>query len=368
MRPYRPIRRRQAGSGHPAGARGKGGGGPGSDVGASPDGGARAILASAQRRRLVLPEVQGFESVIEVGGARHRGRSRVLVGQPGFLTDAGIDLTALAGRIDQQQAAAHTAIVVAVDQAAVGAIALGDELRPDPADAVIGMRRAGLEPVLVTGDNERAARRVANQLGITAVHAGVRPEGKAEIVRELQVYHTRVAMVGDGINDTAALMQADVGIAAGGGTDIAVESADVVLLRTEVAAILDAATSVPERSAAPRSTSRSRSPSRHRCPAGHHRLGLPRVGDGRDGRLRHRHLHQLARHAALAAGTARTVHPARNPWCARRSCRPWRHRAHGDAYAGRDLVSFVVGHLWFGLGAETLYALLHADLPPTVAL
>ena len=100
--------------------------------------------------------------------------------------------------------------------------------------------RAGLDLVLVTGDNEPAARRVAAQVGIKDVRAGVRPEATAAIVRELQADGTRVAMVGDGINDAPALMQADVGIAVGGGTDIAVESADIVLLRHEVGAVLDA--------------------------------------------------------------------------------------------------------------------------------
>jgi Cu+-exporting ATPase len=141
---------------------------------------------------------------------------------------------------DQLEADGHTVIVVAADQAAVGAIALGDELRPDAVSAVAAMRRAGLDPVLVTGDNARAAHRVARQLGITQVHAGVRPEDKAQIVRRLQADGTRVAMAGDGINDAPALMQADVGVAAGVGTDIAVESADIVLLREEVGAILEA--------------------------------------------------------------------------------------------------------------------------------
>jgi Cu+-exporting ATPase len=102
------------------------------------------------------------------------------------------------------------------------------------------MRRAGLDPVLVTGDNLRAAHRVAQQLGVTQVHAGVHPEDKAQIVRQLQADGARVAMAGDGINDAPALMQADVGVAVGGGTDIAVESADIVLLRDEVGAILEA--------------------------------------------------------------------------------------------------------------------------------
>ncbi|MDQ3028777.1 MAG: cation-translocating P-type ATPase, partial [Actinomycetota bacterium] len=201
---------------------------------------ARAIVTAAQQRGMTLGGVEDFESVTGSGVLARVAGQEVLVGQPGFLTGAGVDLAALTARTDQWEAAGHTVIVVAVDQQPLGVIALGDELRADAADAVAAMRAAGLEPVLVTGDNERAARWVAEQLGITEVRAGVRPEGKAAIVRELQADGTRVAMVGDGINDAPALMQADVGIAVGGGTDIAVESADIVLLRDEVAAVMDA--------------------------------------------------------------------------------------------------------------------------------
>ncbi|MHB1475067.1 MAG: heavy metal translocating P-type ATPase, partial [Dermatophilaceae bacterium] len=201
---------------------------------------ARAVVTSAQQQGLPVDVVDDFESVTGSGvRARVAGR-QVLVGQPGFLTAAGIDLSALTARIDRWEASGHTVIVVAAGGKPLGLIALGDELRSDAVDAVAAMRAAGLDPVLVTGDNERAARRIAEQLGITDVRAGVRPEGKAEIVRELQADGTRVAMVGDGINDAPALMQADVGIAVGGGTDIAVESADIVLLRDEVAAVMDA--------------------------------------------------------------------------------------------------------------------------------
>ncbi len=201
---------------------------------------ARAVVDAAQQQGVAVTEASGFESHTGSGvRATVTGRD-VLVGQPGFVTDAGVDLSALTGRVEALEADGHTVIVVAADHTPVGVIALGDQLRPDAADAVAGMRRAGMEPVLVTGDNARAAARVAEQLGITEVRAGVRPEGKAEIVREYQADRTRVAMVGDGINDAPALMQADVGIAAGGGTDIAVESADVVLLRDEVTTVLDA--------------------------------------------------------------------------------------------------------------------------------
>ncbi len=201
---------------------------------------AHAVVTAATERGLAVPDPEEFGSVTGFGvRARVRGQP-VLVGQPAFLTDDDVDLTALAPRIARLQAAGHTVVVVAVDGTARGLVALGDELRVDAVAAVARLRAAGMDPILVTGDNEPAARRVAGELGITDVRAGVRPEGKAEIVRRLQAGGTRVAMVGDGINDAPALMQADVGIAAGGGTDIAVESADIVLLRPEVSAVLDA--------------------------------------------------------------------------------------------------------------------------------
>ena len=201
---------------------------------------ARAVVNAARQRDLPVSVVEDFESVTGSGVRANVAGEQVLVGQPRFLTEAGINLSVLAARIDEWEAFGHTVIVVGTDRRALGAIALGDELRADAKQAIAAMRAAGLDPVLVTGDNERAARRIAEQLGITDVRAGVRPEGKAAIVRELQANGTRVAMVGDGINDAPALMQADVGIAAGGGTDIAVESADIVLLRNEVGAVMDA--------------------------------------------------------------------------------------------------------------------------------
>ena len=111
----------------------------------------------------------------------------------------------------------------------MGIIALGDTLRPDAVKAVTALRNAGLKTILVTGDNERAAQWVAREVGIDELYAGILPQDKAAIVRQLQA-NARVAMVGDGINDAPALMQADVGIAMGGGTDIAIESADIIIL------------------------------------------------------------------------------------------------------------------------------------------
>jgi len=131
-------------------------------------------------------------------------------------------------------------IAVAADLAPVGVIALGDQLRTDAVEALAQLKADGLTPVLVTGDTPRAAAIIAAQLGIDDVRAGVLPEDKAAIVREFQTGGARVTMVGDGINDAPALMQADIGVAMGGGTDIAVESADVIIVRDDLGAVLAA--------------------------------------------------------------------------------------------------------------------------------
>jgi len=201
---------------------------------------ARAVVAFAENRGLTLPTAQEFTSVTGLGvTARIEGRD-ILVGRPQFLTDRGVDLTPLAESIGRLEQDGHTVIAVAADLAPVGVIALGDQLRTDAVEALAQLKADGLTPVLVTGDNPRAAAIIAAQLGIDDVRAGVLPEDKAAIVREFQTGGARVAMVGDGINDAPALMQADVGVAMGGGTDIAVESADVIIVRDDLGAVLAA--------------------------------------------------------------------------------------------------------------------------------
>ena len=139
----------------------------------------------------------------------------------------------LTGQVDIERAV----FAVASNGNALGIIALGDRLRADAADTVAALRNAGITPILRTGDNERAANRVAREAGINEVYADVLPERKAEIIRGLQ-QRGKVAMVGDGINDAPALMQADVGIAMGSGTDIAIESADIIMLGNRLESIL----------------------------------------------------------------------------------------------------------------------------------
>ncbi len=200
----------------------------------------QAVLTWAFERKLALPSVSDFESVTGFGVSAVVDGQPVLVGRPRFLEERGVDIGDLRPHVDRLQEAGRTVIAVSREGRALGVLALGDELRADAADAVGAMRHAGLTPVLVTGDNETAARRVADQLGIDEVHGGVLPEEKAEIVRRLQQQGAKVAMVGDGINDAPALMQANVGIAMGGGTDIAMESADIIIVGNEVSAVLTA--------------------------------------------------------------------------------------------------------------------------------
>ena len=201
----------------------------------------QAIVAAAIARGLAIPDVEAFTAVPGRGVATTLSGRRVLVGRPQYVMDEGSDLTPLAARIHALEEAGSTVIAVSEDGQLRGVIALGDALRPDAIAAVAAMRHAGLTPVLVTGDNPRAAAQVAQQVGIDAVRAGVLPGQKAAIVRELQASGTgRVAMVGDGINDAPALMQADVGIAMGAGTDIAIESADIILLNNRLMSVLAA--------------------------------------------------------------------------------------------------------------------------------
>lgn len=147
---------------------------------------------------------------------------------------------ALAGALPAAEAAAHTVVMVRVDGRAEALIEIGDVLRPGSYRAVDRLRRLGVRPVLATGDGEVAARAVAAELGIDEVHARCTPEGKGALVRELQAEGHRVAVVGDGVNDAAALAGADLGIAMGSGTDVAIGAADVTLVRGDIEALADA--------------------------------------------------------------------------------------------------------------------------------
>lgn len=199
----------------------------------------QAVVDAALDRGLAIPEATGFQATPGQGVTATVDGAEVLVGRPSWLAAHGVELDALAERVEALEGAGRTVAAVARAGQPLGVIALGDELRPDAPDVVTELRRAGLVPVLVTGDNQRAAELVAGRLGIDQVHAGVPPDHKAAIVRSYQ-RHGRVAFVGDGINDAPALMQADVGIAMGAGTDIAIESADIIIVGNRLASVLTA--------------------------------------------------------------------------------------------------------------------------------
>ena len=200
---------------------------------------ARATLDAALDRGLQVPAVEEFEAVAGRGVSARVGGRRILVGRAAYLQTSGIDVSPVRQRVSELESTGQTVVTIARDRELLGALSFGDELREDATTAVAGMKDAGMVPVLVTGDNEGAARRVAEALGIDGIHAGVLPGQKAEIVRQLQ-RQGRAAMVGDGINDAPALMQADVGIAMGAGTDIAIESADIVIVGNRLRAVVTA--------------------------------------------------------------------------------------------------------------------------------
>jgi Cu+-exporting ATPase len=156
------------------------------------------------------------------------------VGAPSFVANRGSDLTALDADIERIQRAAQTAVVVGHGQQAVGVIGIADTVRPDAGAALAALRASGLRLVLVTGDHPQTASAIAAAVGIVDVHAGMRPEQKVEVIAQLQQDGRRVAMVGDGINDAPALARADIGMANGTGTDVAIEAADVTLVRGEL--------------------------------------------------------------------------------------------------------------------------------------
>jgi Cu2+-exporting ATPase len=149
------------------------------------------------------------------------------------MADESVDLGSLAARRDELAATGRTAVFVAVDGRAAGVIAMADAPRDTAAAAVAALHDTGVRVVMLTGDNEATARRIADQLGIDEVIAEVLPGDKAAQVKALQTAGRRVAMVGDGVNDAPALAQADVGIAIGAGTDVAIETADIVLMRSD---------------------------------------------------------------------------------------------------------------------------------------
>jgi Cu+-exporting ATPase len=199
---------------------------------------ADAIVRDAvETRGLQLPAATGFVATPGGGIAATVEGHAVLVGRPGFLEAAGVDVTALAGPGDALAADGKTPVFVALDGRATAVIAIADTLKSGSAEAVAALHAMGLRVAILTGDNRRTAEAIARSVGIDRVFADVRPDGKAAVVQAIQAEGRKVAMVGDGINDAPALAAADVGIAMGTGTDVAMESAGVTLMSGDLRGI-----------------------------------------------------------------------------------------------------------------------------------
>ncbi len=203
---------------------------------------AQAIVSGAEARKIAIPASSEFESVTGKGVTGTVDGKRVHLGNRALIADAGIDLSTLDERADTLRADGKTAMFVAIDGRAAGIVAVADPIKSSTHEALLALREAGLRVVMVTGDNRRTAEAVAKKLGIERVIADVMPADKVRVVEEAQREGRVVAMAGDDINDAPALARADVGIAMGTGTDIAIESAGITLVKGDLRSIARAVT------------------------------------------------------------------------------------------------------------------------------
>lgn len=202
---------------------------------------AQAIVQGAKDRKLFIPELKNFRSITARGVEGFVNGRLVHVGSRRLLNEQGVDLGELDETLKSLEVQGKTAMLVAIDKRAAGVVAVADTIKEDSKAAIKAMHDLNIHVVMVTGDNERTAKYVADQVGLDEVLANVLPEGKVESVKRLQTkYGNSVAMVGDGINDAPALKQANVGIAIGAGADVAIEAADVTLVKGELTKLVEA--------------------------------------------------------------------------------------------------------------------------------
>ena len=201
---------------------------------------AAAIVKAAKERKLEIPKVMGFDSPSGKGAIGMVERKRIVIGNAKFMAELKIATTNLEAKADHMRSDGATAIFVAINGKVAGAIGIADAVKPTTAHALQALRAAGIRIVMLTGDNRTTAEAIAKKLGIAEVEADVLPEMKADVVTKLKAQGRIVAMVGDGVNDAPALAAADVGIAMGTGTDVAMESAGVTLLRGDLMGIVKA--------------------------------------------------------------------------------------------------------------------------------
>ncbi len=197
---------------------------------------ARAVLECAQAQGIQAIPAEDFQALTGAGATGRVQGKHYFIGSPALFAERQVDLSDAAARIEALQAAGNTVVVIGTEREALGLIAIADPLRPEAADAIAGLKRAGIHKVIMlTGDNPRTAQAIAAQAGIDEVFAELKPEDKTRKVQELDRQYGRVAMVGDGVNDAPALAAAHVGIALGAaGTDVALETADVALMADDL--------------------------------------------------------------------------------------------------------------------------------------
>jgi Cu+-exporting ATPase len=197
-------------------------------------------VAGARQRKIELPRVRGFNAEPGKGISGTIDDRRVVLGNAAMMADAHIDVDVAASRASALRAEGQTIVYLAVDGQLVALLGIADPIKPTSAQAVQALRAEGLRLVMLTGDNEATARAVAMRLGVTDIRAEVLPTAKRDVIQDLQREGRTVAMAGDGINDAPALAEAAVGIAMGTGADVAIESADITLVKGDLNAIVRA--------------------------------------------------------------------------------------------------------------------------------
>jgi P-type E1-E2 ATPase len=201
---------------------------------------AQAVVQAARKRQIPFVETTEFQNIAGKGVRARVEGAAVLVGSARLLTESGISLGEYQAAVAEREARAQTVIGVAREGKLVGTIAIADTVKEDAAEAVAALNRQGIQTVMITGDNRKTAEAIAAQIGVQSVLAEVLPQDKAEQVRVMQAQGKRVAFVGDGINDAPALAQADLGIAMGTGTDVAIEAGSIVLVKGHPLKIVEA--------------------------------------------------------------------------------------------------------------------------------
>jgi Cu+-exporting ATPase len=199
-----------------------------------------AIVRGAKDREIEVKEIKNFNSVTGKGVKAEVGGKEILVGSRKLMESAGIDTSDFEDELQRLENEAKTAMLAAADGKMMGIVAVADALKEDSVKAIAELKKLGLETAMITGDNQRTAEAIAKEVGIDHVVAEVMPDGKVDKVKELQSEFGVIAMVGDGINDAPALTQANVGIAIGTGTDIAIESSDITLVRGDLSSVITA--------------------------------------------------------------------------------------------------------------------------------